>query len=58
VAYAEDGLTALAAIGEKVLSVVLTDLQMPERDGLELVEARRSASSLGPVPLPGASSHP
>jgi len=38
---AEHGLAALAAIAMKPPDVVLTDLQMPELDGLALVEAIR-----------------
>src|SRR5437763_260852 len=41
VAYAEHGRAALAAIDAALPSVVLTDLLMPEMDGLELVEAIR-----------------
>lgn len=37
--YAEDGREALALIKLQVPDVVLTDLQMPEMNGLELVEA-------------------
>lgn len=37
IAYAEDGKQALAAIHADVPDIVLTDLQMPEIDGLELV---------------------
>jgi CheY-like chemotaxis protein len=39
--YAGDGAEALAALAEKPVDVVVTDLQMPEMDGLELVAAMR-----------------
>ena len=39
VTYAEDGREALAALKKDVPDLVLTDLQMPEMNGLELVEA-------------------
>jgi CheY-like chemotaxis protein/anti-sigma regulatory factor (Ser/Thr protein kinase) len=50
-AYAENGATALAAIETKVPAVVLTDLLMPEMDGLELVRAIRSRYPFLPVVL-------
>jgi len=40
-ALAEDGRAALDAIAQDVPDIVLTDLRMPEMDGLELVEAIR-----------------
>src|SRR3989442_13007436 len=36
--FANDGREALAAIERATPDIVLTDLQMPEMDGLELVE--------------------
>src|SRR5581483_458570 len=43
VVYAEDGRKAIEAIGAQMPDVVLTDLQMPEMDGLALVsEIRRN----------------
>jgi CheY-like chemotaxis protein/anti-sigma regulatory factor (Ser/Thr protein kinase) len=51
VAYAENGVAALAAIGQKMPAVVLTDLQMPEMDGLELVQAIRRRYPSLPVVL-------
>lgn len=49
--FAEDGRDALALIKLQVPDVVLTDLQMPEMNGLELVEAIRRDYSYLPVIL-------
>lgn len=49
--YAEDGQEALAMIAESAPDLVLTDLQMPELNGLELVEAIRRDYSQVPVIL-------
>lgn len=47
VVYAEDGRQALAIIQQSAPDAVLTDMQMPEMNGLELVEAvRRDFPSL------------
>jgi len=50
-AFANDGQEALAIIGEKSIDLVLTDLRMPEMDGLELVERLREDHPLIPVVL-------
>lgn len=49
--YAEDGREALALIRLKVPDLVLTDLQMPEMNGLELVEVIRRDYAHVPVIL-------
>ena len=49
--FAEDGRDALALIKLQVPDLVLTDLQMPEMNGLELVEAIRRDYSYLPVIL-------
>ena len=49
VVYAEDGNQALAAIAADVPDVVLTDIQMPELDGLALVSQIRSRWPLVPT---------
>ena len=49
--YAEDGREALSIIQKEVPDLVLTDLQMPEVNGLELVEAIRRDYSYVPVIL-------
>jgi len=51
VAYASQGVEALAVIAARPPDLVLTDLVMPEMDGLELVSAVRSRHPLIPVIL-------
>ncbi len=46
---AANGAEALAAIAQNIPDVVLTDMQMPEMNGLELVAAVRSACPALPV---------
>ena len=47
--YANDGKEALALIDKEKPDLILTDLQMPEMNGLELVEEVRSKYRLLPV---------
>ncbi len=51
VAYAGDGREALEVIGRQAPSLVLTDLLMPEMDGLELTKEIRARHPLVPVIL-------
>src|SRR5438132_582145 len=51
VVYADNGSTALAAIEQEMPHLVLTDLQMPAMDGLQLVEAVRAKYPSVPVIL-------
>jgi CheY-like chemotaxis protein/anti-sigma regulatory factor (Ser/Thr protein kinase) len=51
VAYAADGQQALAALAALAPDVVLTDLQMPNLDGLQLVDALVQRYPLVPVVL-------
>ena len=50
-AYAADGAEALAALARATPAAVITDLQMPGMDGLQLVEEVRSQYPLVPVIL-------
>jgi CheY-like chemotaxis protein/anti-sigma regulatory factor (Ser/Thr protein kinase) len=49
--FAANGVEALAQLEQQTPDVVLTDLQMPEMDGLKLVQAIRSQYPLVPVIL-------
>jgi len=49
--YAENGRDALDSIRQALPDAVVTDLQMPEMDGLELVTALRAGASAIPVIL-------
>jgi CheY-like chemotaxis protein len=50
-AFAGNGVEALAVMKDQVPDLVLTDMLMPEMDGLELVQAIRSTFPLVPVIL-------
>jgi CheY-like chemotaxis protein len=49
--YAEDGADALRQVARQLPDLVLTDLQMPEMDGLQLTAALKSDYPLVPVVL-------
>lgn len=51
VSYAENGVDALRQIENNAPDVVVTDLQMPEMNGLQLVEAVRNRRSFVPIVL-------
>jgi CheY-like chemotaxis protein len=51
VAYAEDGKEAISCLRRQLPDLVLTDMQMPEINGLELVETIHSDFSTVPVIL-------
>ena len=51
VSYAENGADAIKQLSESVPDLVLTDLQMPEMDGLQLVETIRMTHPQLPVIL-------
>ncbi|MEO7329045.1 MAG: response regulator [Minicystis sp.] len=51
VSYANNGSEALLSLASRAFAVVITDLQMPELDGLELVGAVRERFPMVPVIL-------
>ena len=51
VLYAENGREALTRLQEQAPDLVLTDLHMPEMDGLELVVEVRKSCPLVPIIL-------
>lgn len=51
VIQAEDGVDALKQIGKKAVDMVITDLNMPNMDGIELIKALRTDQRLKFVPI-------
>lgn len=51
VAEAEDGVKALEVMKSKKIDVVITDLNMPNMNGLELIKAIRANPSYASVPI-------
>jgi two-component system chemotaxis response regulator CheY len=48
---AENGKDALAKIGDKIVDVVITDLNMPLMDGFELIRNLRALASFKTTPI-------
>lgn len=48
---AEDGVDALAKLGKHSVKLILTDLNMPNMDGIQLIRQVRSASNQKFVPI-------
>lgn len=53
---AEDGRTALALLGAHPVDLIITDVLMPEQDGLELIMKVRESQN--PVPIIAITGHP
>lgn len=51
VAYAENGLDAMEKLGRENVNLVMTDLNMPYMDGLELTRTLRANPALKGLPI-------
>jgi len=51
VVFAENGLDALEKLAINEVNLVLTDLNMPYMDGIELIKTMRSDSDLSEIPI-------
>jgi two-component system chemotaxis response regulator CheY len=51
VAYAENGLDAMEKLGMENFNLVMTDLNMPYMDGLELIKRLRTEPALKDMPV-------
>lgn len=48
---AEDGAQAISVLGGNSFDIIITDLNMPNMDGIELIRNLRSNPSYGSVPI-------
>lgn len=51
VVFAENGLDALEKLGADTVNLVMTDLNMPYMDGMELIKTLRSDPNLSDIPI-------
>ena len=51
VVYAENGLDALEKIGPELVNLVMTDLNMPYMDGMELIKTLQADPVLSEIPV-------
>lgn len=51
VLQAADGIEALAVLEQRGVDVVVTDINMPELDGIELIKAIRALPDYGYIPV-------
>jgi len=49
VTFASDGLQALQRLNESTFDLVVTDLMMPDKDGLEVIRAIRESNAKTPI---------
>ncbi len=51
VLFAENGLDALEKLGTDVVNLIMTDLNMPYMDGMELIKTLRADPSWSDIPI-------
>jgi len=51
VVYAKNGLDALEKIGPELVNLVMTDLNMPYMDGMELIKTLQADPALSEIPV-------
>ncbi len=51
VVFAENGLDALEKLGTETVNLVMTDLNMPYMDGMELIKTLRADPQLSEIPV-------
>ncbi len=51
VVFAENGLDALEKLGTDTVNLIMTDLNMPYMDGMELIKTLRSDPNLSDIPI-------
>ena len=51
VVFAENGLDALEKLGADSVNLVMTDLNMPYMDGMELIKTLRADPSMSDIPI-------
>lgn len=49
ITFASDGLQALQRLSESTFDLVVTDLMMPDKDGLEVIRAIREGNAKTPI---------
>jgi len=51
VVFAENGLDAMEKLGRESVNMIMTDLNMPYMDGMELIKTLRSDSTWSEIPI-------
>jgi CheY-like chemotaxis protein len=51
VIFAENGLDALEKLGTEQVNLIMTDLNMPYMDGIELIKAVKSDPNMSDIPI-------
>lgn len=51
VVFAENGIDALEKLGTEKVNLIMTDLNMPYMDGMELIKALKADAGLSDIPI-------
>ena len=51
VVFAENGLDALEKLGQNQVNLIITDLNMPYMDGIELIKTLRADPTMSDIPI-------